>query len=765
MGRSRSRSRSRSRTRSRSRSRDRRSRSRSRDRRKSDRKRSRSRDRRSSAKKSRKYSRSRSRSSSSWSRSRSRSESSSRSRGRGKKSDRKSSSSKKKASRGSAKKSKKSRREKKKKKKKDESSDDDKEEDEAEDEDTGSDEEDEPKDKKGKEKSSKSHSKDKSKEKGGSRSSRTKDDKSKSKDKKPRSGKKQKRSDSSDSSDSKKDEAGGDDQPADAAEAEGAKDGVKEEEEEEEAATESKVPKWKQALMDEEAVEAAKAAKAATEQAAVAAAEAAAKAAAEAAPAAAYEAAEAARQARQAGRAAESSGPDDELAQSAGKRRAFTEQTEPVEVDELEEVCRPARAQRCRPNFTLVSALARLGTAPCSRLSTPQEEEEEEEEASAQAQAQAQEEEEEEEELEPDVESQSSPLIRALAQSHNGTGHRELTLAQLSLPALWRLRRVCRCFRRWGSEALAVLPNVVVVGGYRWDDADAAETVSTVECLDLSTMRWSDGGFGPLPAPAAYLGCGFFSPAQLVVAGGISALGPPEVRSIATVAVPSPGEPWAVRPELGAERVGAASTVLADGRLLMLGGGSQKAWLSSCEALAADGSGWAELCPMGSPRGFACAGLLPDGTVLVAGGRSAGGDSAVLGSTEIWDPATGQWHAGPPMVHPRSAAAGCVLPSGGFVVAGGFGSDGDERSDAEVFENGAWRPLRPAAAGRSGGMEERAEGAAVAVLGGMVLVGGSFDVPELYEEATGQWFALPRAMSTGPRLGCAATVYRDSRFD
>ena len=37
-------------------------------------------------------------------------------------------------------------------------------------------------------------------------------------------------------------------------------------------------------------------------------------------------------------------------------------------------------------------------------------------------------------------------------------------LRAFSVVELWRLRRVCRAFHRWGTAALAALPRVVAVG-------------------------------------------------------------------------------------------------------------------------------------------------------------------------------------------------------------------------------------------------------------------------------------------------------------
>ena len=71
-------------------------------------------------------------------------------------------------------------------------------------------------------------------------------------------------------------------------------------------------------------------------------------------------------------------------------------------------------------------------------------------------------------------------------------------LRAFSVVELWRLRRVCRAFHRWGTAALAALPRVVAVGGNRGPEEEANATAS-VEVLDLSTLRWSSGVVPALP--------------------------------------------------------------------------------------------------------------------------------------------------------------------------------------------------------------------------------------------------------------------------
>lgn len=75
---------------------------------------------------------------------------------------------------------------------------------------------------------------------------------------------------------------------------------------------------------------------------------------------------------------------------------------------------------------------------------------------------------------------------------------------------------------------------------------------------------------------------------------------------------------------------------------------------------------------MTEPRSKHFSLLLPNATVLVIGG--AGDDQAIHSSTEVYDPATGMFTAGPDLVEPRyKLRGGAVLLDGERVVVGGGG--------------------------------------------------------------------------------------------
>jgi hypothetical protein len=126
------------------------------------------------------------------------------------------------------------------------------------------------------------------------------------------------------------------------------------------------------------------------------------------------------------------------------------------------------------------------------------------------------------------------------------------------------------------------------------------------------------------------------------------------------------------------------------------------------------------------------------------------GHDRSLALAELWDPATGTWAALPPMAQARYGATGCVLPSGRFAVLGGeaFGEAFGLRFavlGGEAFDpvSRAWEPLPPMPRGL-------AAGAAVAVAGGLLAVGGNNHAGAmLFEEESGRWFTLPGQMPMG----------------
>src|SRR5258705_8460668 len=88
---------------------------------------------------------------------------------------------------------------------------------------------------------------------------------------------------------------------------------------------------------------------------------------------------------------------------------------------------------------------------------------------------------------------------------------------------------------------------------------------------------------------------------------------------------------------------------LGDGRVLVVGGhtADHSGTHAFAETYDPNTGAWSLSGAMSTnPRYYPTVNLLPDGRVLVAGG---GGGPPVFASTEIWDPTSGQFTAGPSM--------------------------------------------------------------------------------------------------------------------
>ena len=118
-------------------------------------------------------------------------------------------------------------------------------------------------------------------------------------------------------------------------------------------------------------------------------------------------------------------------------------------------------------------------------------------------------------------------------------------------------------------------------------------------------------------------------------------------------------------------RVGAASVLLKDGRVLMVGGGTSQdlATVSAAAFIFSPQSQtWSPMPAMAQPRFRPTALLLADGRVLVAGGL---GPSGGIRRTEIFDPVIGRWTSAGAMSAGRFNSATVLLHDGRVLIAGG----------------------------------------------------------------------------------------------
>jgi hypothetical protein len=261
-------------------------------------------------------------------------------------------------------------------------------------------------------------------------------------------------------------------------------------------------------------------------------------------------------------------------------------------------------------------------------------------------------------------------------------------------------------------------------------------------------------------------------------------------------------------PSAPTPRVYATSTLLRDGRVLIAGGaGGMAAGLSGTGTEDASALASADLydpatgtyTPTGSmakPRAFHTATLLADGRVLIQGGGAPAADQASSGAApepnvvpppEIYDPATGQFSpAGGDTLIPLVLATSTLLQDGRVLFAGGQTvaptpagatpdpnqSSGVPTGEAELFD-----PASGTFSATGSMADPRLWHTATALPDGRVLiVGGTTNTDlmtsgqtadpttrsaEVYDPATGTF--APTGAPIAPRMGHAAVALQDGR--
>jgi hypothetical protein len=182
---------------------------------------------------------------------------------------------------------------------------------------------------------------------------------------------------------------------------------------------------------------------------------------------------------------------------------------------------------------------------------------------------------------------------------------------------------------------------------------------------------------------------------------------------------------WTDAGELTIPRYGHTATLLPDGRVLIAGGDTARLGLT--EIFDPRTATFTSATPMSRPRAHHTATRTLDGRVLLAGGGDT--SDALLrahdpsASVDVFDPVADAITPAGNMNGPRSNHTATILPDGHVVFVGGLDGNGTPRADAETFD-----PTVGASSGTSIALAEgRADHAAALLPDGRVLVTGGLN--------------------------------------
>jgi len=253
---------------------------------------------------------------------------------------------------------------------------------------------------------------------------------------------------------------------------------------------------------------------------------------------------------------------------------------------------------------------------------------------------------------------------------------------------------------------------------------------------------WTDAG--TLPAPMSDVDAVVLGTGRVLVAGFTTALFDPT------------GNSWSAGPAPVTPRELHTTTLLGEGRVLIVGGrAADGTVLDSAELYDPASNTWSELPgPLGAARFGHTATVITGGRLLIAGGTGAAGSA--LASAELFDPALRTWSAAPSMIDARTGHRAVTLDHDQVLIVGGATSEGAALAYCEVYDGTTWSATGSLATARTGHQATPLGAGRVLVTGGDAVTApdGTYDphslaTAELFDHGT--W--SPAAPMPGGRTG------------
>jgi hypothetical protein len=225
---------------------------------------------------------------------------------------------------------------------------------------------------------------------------------------------------------------------------------------------------------------------------------------------------------------------------------------------------------------------------------------------------------------------------------------------------------------------------------------------------------------------------------EVLAAGGNDNAGP---LASAELYNPATGK-WIVTGSMATVRALQTATLLPSGQVLVAGGligispSGVASYTDAAELYNPATGQWTVTGSMTTPRCEHAATLLANGQVLVAGGGNSSGRA--LASAELYDPSSGAWKATGSMNKARANVQTTLLQNGQVLIAGGAGLAFGASYTAELYSNGHWTLTSSMVFSHSSTTR-----ASLLTNGDALVFGGNLAsyASEFFNPATGRWIA------------------------
>jgi len=209
---------------------------------------------------------------------------------------------------------------------------------------------------------------------------------------------------------------------------------------------------------------------------------------------------------------------------------------------------------------------------------------------------------------------------------------------------------------------------VLVVDGGQLDIDDLLVSIPSAEIFDPSQGKFSSVG-NPCVAREFHTSTLLMN-GKVLVTGGTRFSGYPTwLPSTPTAELYDPASrSFTNTGSMQASRTQHTATLLADGRVLIVGGSTSVEALASTEIYDPAAGSFVAAASLASPRTGHTATMLPSGKVLIVGGENGEG---ALASAELYDPTTNTFSSTGSMTTPRSGHTASLLANGKVLIAGG----------------------------------------------------------------------------------------------